>query len=162
MNRSQETMDARTVCRIWAVSRATLSRWVTMGCPVVMLPGNPRKQGFIPDEVKTWLGQKELPTTSRGFPSRRFIKQYWIFDWDGMYVETAWGSRKACQALMKIGRDPDTPFRPCAIDNQKNQYIAYGGKLRRYNPRRHHYIDWNQSEFEDLLMENSKENHGEV
>jgi hypothetical protein len=111
-----------------------------------------RKYLFNLSKVENWLSQTCEQKTSPGLPSCRRLKRYWIFDWEGRYVETVSGSRNAYESLSYYGRDEFYRSRACAVDETDKEYIAYGGKLRRYNPCLHKDdIQWDESDIEESV-----------
>jgi hypothetical protein len=145
---NSSTLGAADLSQILQVSRATLSRWVARGCPVQKDKAS-RKYLFNLKDVVNWLDQEGDLKTSRGFPTHRQRKRYWIFDWEGRYGECVSGSRNAYNSLTYYGRNEFYRARACAVDASGNEYIAYGGKLRRYNPCLHKDdIDWDDSDIE--------------
>jgi hypothetical protein len=141
-------VSSADLSRILQVSRATLSRWIARGCPF-QKEKESRKYLFNLNDVVNWLDQEGDVKTSRGFPAQRQLKRYWIFDWEGRYGECVSGSQNAYKSLTYYGREEFYRARACAVDAAGNKYIAYGGKLRRYNPGLHKDdIDWDESDME--------------
>ncbi len=145
MGSSGQKLTSHALSQILKISRATISRWIAGGCPFQETPHS-RKYLFSLSDVENWLNRTCEPKTSRGTPSRRHLKQYWIFNWEGRYKETVWGSKRAYESLICYGRDEYYKARSCAIDDSCREYIAYGGKLRLYNSiRQSDEIDWDES-----------------
>jgi hypothetical protein len=151
INSSQTTVDnlsSTNLSRILQVSRATLSRWVQRGCPF-QKEENSREHQFNLNAVLNWIDQECHGKTFRSLPTRRQLKRYWIFDWEGRYKECVSGSHNAYKSLTYFGRDEFYRARACAVDASGIEYVAYGGKLRRYNPRFHKDdIEWDESDIE--------------
>lgn len=138
-------LSSHDLSRILQISRATISRWIAGGCPF-QKEEHSRRYLFNLSDVENWLNRKDKQQTSRGFPSRRRLKQYWIFDWEGRYVDTVSGSQNAYESITWWGRNESYRARACAVDATGNDYIAYGGKLRRYDPYLHKDdIEWDES-----------------
>jgi hypothetical protein len=142
-------LNTHDLSRTLNISRATISRWIAGGCPFQEDPLS-RKHLFNLNEVETWLNRKCEQKTSRGSPSRRKLKRYWIFDCGGRCREMVSGSRNAYESLSYFGRDERYKSRSCAVDAAGKEYIAYGGKLRLYNSWRHKdEITWYEFDAEE-------------
>jgi len=132
--RVEDEFNSRELVAKFKISRTTLSRWVSSGCPHMKVPGAVCAYQFKFSEVLNWL-KNEGMLTEEGyvfrFKSHRRLKRYYLFSVHGKYVTEISGSRELVAKLRNI-RDSYSIF-PYALDKSGEVFVYYSGKLRNHD-----------------------------
>lgn len=130
---SARTLNSMEIAAIFGISRPTLSRWVTRGCPHKTI-GN--RNYFILEDVKTWLHINSDPESGLRLKTSRILKRYHVFMRNGQFQTILHGSKKLIETLNAMEpRDQYSVFThhyPYGVDDLGHVYFFYSGKLRKH------------------------------
>lgn len=130
---SASTLNSKEIAAIFGISRPTLSRWVTRGCPHQVI-GN--RHYFNLEDVKTWLHTNSNPESAVRLKTRRTLKRYHVFMRNGCFHSIVHGSQKLIEILNTMeARDQHSIYAhhyPYGVDDLGYVYFFYSGKLRKH------------------------------
>ncbi|MCD4655240.1 helix-turn-helix domain-containing protein [bacterium] len=127
------TLNSKEIAAIFEISRPTVSRWITQGCPHQTI-GN--RNYFNLKNVKTWLHINSDPESGLRLKTSRILKRYHVFTRNGYFQTIIHGSKKLIEILNAMEpRDQYSVFThhyPYGVDDLGYVYFFYSGKLRKH------------------------------
>ena len=123
----QNIMNTKEIAAYFGISKPTLCRWVSRGCPHRKIAN---RQVFCLAKVEEWINTNLDSENSNRLKSQRSLKRYHLFSVSSQYLGEVLGSKALTDRLKEMeSYDHHYPF---GVDDYGYVYFFYSGKLRKH------------------------------